>query len=140
MSSNRRAQRVGDEMRRLLADLISRELKDPRIPMMTSVTSVELSNDLSVATCWVSVLGEDVDADEVHAALEGAAGFLRRELGKRMRLRVSPELRFRIDRSIEHGFELSRMIDEAVGRRSPSTADTNLDEAPEASDEDTGGA
>ncbi len=124
MSRRTRSLRVGDEMRRQLSDLISRELKDPRIPMLTTVTQIEVSGDLGVATCYISVLGSAEEAEEALAALENASGFLRRELGMRMRLRVSPELRFRPDHSIEHGFEVMRRIDEAMGRSTAAGDDT----------------
>ena len=119
--SRHRSQRVGDELRRLLADLIGREMKDPRIPAMTSVTAVDLSNDLSVAECWISVLGSEGQQEEAIKALSSAAGFLRSELARRISLRQAPELRFRLDRSIERGMELTRKIDEAMGRHPKPT-------------------
>ncbi|MDI9469932.1 MAG: 30S ribosome-binding factor RbfA [Bacillota bacterium] len=122
MSRRNRPLRVGDEMRRQLSELISRELKDPRIPMMTTVTQIDVSGDLGVATCYISVLGSEEEAREALVALENASGFLRRELGARMRLRTSPELRFRHDHSIEHGFEVMRRIDEAMGRSAAGPA------------------
>ncbi len=115
MSKNRPA-RVADEVRRLLADLIRNEVKDPRVPLMTSVTEVEMSGDLSHAVVYVSVMGTQ---DEQKACIEGlskASGFMRRELGRRMHIRTSPELHFRLDNSITQGLEMDRLIDEVLGK------------------------
>ena len=135
MSKNRPV-RVGDEMRRLLADLIRNEVKDPRIPMMTSVTDVEMSGDLSQAVVFVSVMGNEDEQKACLTALKGAAGFLRREIGRKMRIRVSPELHFRLDTSITQGIKMSRLIDEALGRT--VAAETQSDENEiESEDDDT---
>lgn len=103
-------------MRRLLADLIRTEVKDPRIPMMTSVTDVEVSGDLSQAVVFVSVMGTEEEQKACISALAGAAGFLRREIGRKMRIRVTPELKFRLDTSITQGIRMSNLIDQAMGR------------------------
>ncbi len=111
-----RQAKVGDEMRRILAGLISNEMKDPRIPLMTSVTEVQVSGDLSFAKCYISVMGSPEEQKACLSALKKAQGFLRTELGKRMRLRVLPELQFILDDSIERGDKLDKLIDQAMGR------------------------
>ncbi len=127
MSKNRPV-RVGDEMRRLLADLIRNEVKDPRIPMLTSVTDVEMTGDLSQATVYVSVMGTEEEQEACLQALKGASGFLRREVGQKMRIRVSPELHFKLDKSITDGIKMSRLIDEAMGRTPKAETDADSSE------------
>lgn len=111
-----RQARLGDEMRRILADLIRLEVKDPRIPMMTSLTEVKVSGDMAHAKCYVSVMGSAEERAEALKALRKAQGFLRTELAKRMRLRICPELSFLPDDSIEQGLRMDELIDKAMGR------------------------
>lgn len=127
MSKNRPV-RVGDEMRRLLADLIRNEVKDPRIPLLTSVTDVEVTGDLSHATVFVSVMGTDKEQSDSLAALKGASGFFRSEIARRMRIRVTPELSFKLDSSIQQGIKMSRLIDEAMGRGRSNNTENDADE------------
>ena len=75
-----------------------------------------MSNDLSVATCYVSVLGSDRQQQECIAALQKAAGFLKRQIMDQIRLRIAPELRFTLDSSVEDGMRMDRLIDEVMGR------------------------
>ena len=109
--ARQRALRVGDEIKRVLSQVILRDMKDPRIPPFTAVTEVEMSNDLSVATCYVSVLGSDRQQQECIAALQKAAGFLKRQIMDQIRLRIAPELRFTLDSSVEDGMRMDRLID-----------------------------
>lgn len=114
-----RPRRVGEQMQRELAALIQREVKDPRIGMVT-VNAVEVSRDLANAKVYVTSIGQD-DASVVVAILQRAAGFLRRELARRMRLRSVPELRFIYDVSLQRGNRLSALIEEAASsERKPS--------------------
>lgn len=111
-----RTRRVGEQMQRELAELIRRELKDPRVGMIT-ITGVDVSRDLSHAKVFVTVLGGDHSVEQTLDTLNHAAGFLRHELGRRMTLRITPELHFFFDASVERGAELSALIDKAVGKR-----------------------
>jgi ribosome-binding factor A len=111
--TNPRAQRVADQIQRELMDLLRYEIKDPRIGMVT-ITSVEVSTDLSHATVLFTQLGGGASADETLAGLTRAAGHLRSELSHRLRLYSVPQLHFRYDDSIETGMRLSSLIDEAV--------------------------
>ncbi|MDA0226287.1 MAG: 30S ribosome-binding factor RbfA [Proteobacteria bacterium] len=109
-----RPQRVADQIQRELADLIRREVRDPRVGMVT-LTAVEVSSDCAYATVLFSCL----DPAQVPAAqigLDHSAGFLRSQLARRITLYAAPELRFAYDESIERGARLSRLIDEANGR------------------------
>jgi len=108
MASNRII-RINEEVKRELAGVI-RELKDPRIPIMTSVVAVNVTNDLRYAKVYVSVLGDETVKKEALKGLKAAAGFARREVSRRVNLRVSPELIFELDSSIEHGAHINEII------------------------------
>lgn len=102
--------RMASDIRRELADLI-RGLKDPRISKLLSVVKVDVSGDLSYATVYVSAVeGFDATVESVKG-LKSASGFLRRELGMRLKARKTPELRFIADDSIEKSAQISRIID-----------------------------
>jgi ribosome-binding factor A len=100
-------------MQRELAELVQRELKDPRLGMVT-ISAVEVSRDLSTAKVYVSVLGSSQSREESLAGLSSASGFLRRELGRRIKIRHIPELRFFYDSSIEKGAEMDALIHQAL--------------------------
>ncbi|NIR28653.1 MAG: 30S ribosome-binding factor RbfA [Gammaproteobacteria bacterium] len=108
-----RTRRVAEQLQRELAELISKEIGDPHIGMVT-LAGVEVSRDLRHARVYVTVLGEPGDVEATLGALNKAAGYLRRRLGQRLRLRTVPELRFLFDASVEEGFRLDTLIDEAV--------------------------
>lgn len=107
-----RVDRVNEQIRRELAELLHTEIKDPRVGMV-SVTEVEISADYAHAKIYFSTLATDDRLPEVMHGLKQASGFLRRELGRRIRIHTTPELHFFHDRSLEHGASLSRLIDEA---------------------------
>lgn len=111
-----RTQRVADFIKQELASLIQRELRDPRIGGMVSVTAVQVSRDMSHATVYATVLGKDSDAEaaESIAALNHAAGFLRTQIAKINNARTTPKLRFVFDSSIGRGARISKLIDDAV--------------------------
>ena len=108
-----RTRRVGEQLRRELAELIRDELRDPRLALI-SMTSVQVSRDLAYARIYVTLMGDVAERSERVADLNRAAPLLRRELGRRMRLRVIPKLEFRYDEVVEHGARLSALIDAAV--------------------------
>jgi ribosome-binding factor A len=108
-----RSRRVGEQIQRELAELVQRELKDPRLGMVT-ISGVEVSRDLTVAKVFFTVLNPAQDIASTGKGLNSAVGFLRRELARRMKLRVVPELRFQYDSSVEQGAHLSALIDRAV--------------------------
>lgn len=110
-----RLDRVADQLQRELALLIQREVKDPRLGMVT-INSIDVSKDLSVADVYVTVMGKD-SAEEVKPSVEvlnHAAGFLRNQVARVMTLRITPKLRFHYDTSVVQGHYLSRLIDKAV--------------------------
>lgn len=102
--------RVADRIRSELSELFLRDAKDPRLALIT-ITDVTIDRDLSYADVYVNALGEDERRDEVIAALEHARGYLRSEIGRRIRLRRTPELRFHWDPSLERGERISDLLD-----------------------------
>src|SRR5579862_5946119 len=108
-----RAHRVGDQIQRELADLLRLHVKDPRIGMVT-VTSVEVSPDLSHAKIFFTHLAGAAQAPDAVKALQHTAGFLRTELSHRLKLYSVPQLHFVYDDSIESGLRMSKLIDDAV--------------------------
>ena len=110
---SQRAQRVGEQIQRELAELLRDHVKDPRVGRVT-VTAVEVSPDLSHAKVFVTHLAGAEHADEAVTALQRTAGFLRTELAHRMQLYSVPQLHFVYDDSIESGMRMSQLIDDAV--------------------------
>ncbi|WP_274651502.1 30S ribosome-binding factor RbfA [Paenibacillus humicola] len=106
-----RVGRVGEQLKKELSHIIQTELKDPRIGFIT-VTGVEVTSDLSQARVYLSVLGSDDQKEETLKALARGTGFIRTELGKRMRLRHTPELLFKFDSSIEYGSRIESLLGE----------------------------
>ena len=109
-----RTLRIAEQIQRELADLIRLEVKDPRVGMVT-LTDVEVSPDYSHAKVFFTTLAPLEQVAETTAGLKRAAGFLRRELSRRIKLRSVPELHFVYDESVERGIRLSQLIDRAVG-------------------------
>lgn len=109
--NKKRLNRISEEVKRVVSDLIQREIKDPRINPFTSVTRVEVTNDLSYANIYISVMGNDEDKENTLVGLKSAKGFIRREIGNRIDLRHAPEPVFHIDESIEHSLYISKLID-----------------------------
>ena len=107
--ANSRINKINEEVRRELASVI-RELKDSRIPMMTSVVAVHVTNDLSYAKCYISVMDDEEVQKNALLGLKSAAGFIRREVGRRINLRHTPQFIFEIDHSIEHGAYINQML------------------------------
>lgn len=113
MKPSSRTRRVGEQIRRELADVIRAELRDPRLTLV-SMTSVEVSRDLAYARIYVTSMGEPAERAEQVAELNRAAPLLRRELGRRMHIRIVPKLEFRYDEVVERAARLSALIDAAV--------------------------
>jgi ribosome-binding factor A len=107
--STGRAQKLGDLIQRELSELVQRELRDPRVGMIT-ITSVDVSPDFSHAKVFFTTLTQE-NIEPAKEGLRRAAGFLRSQLAKRIKLYTTPELRFEYDESVERGDRLSRLID-----------------------------
>ena len=109
----KRSQRVTEQIRRELAELLRLEVKDPRIGLIT-LTDVEISPDYAHAKVFFTSMQGEEGLDEILHGLRRASGFLRRELGRRVRIHTTPELHFHYDASVAEGSRLSQLIDEVV--------------------------
>ncbi|HAB00996.1 MAG TPA: 30S ribosome-binding factor RbfA [Ruminococcaceae bacterium] len=109
---NFKSMRTAEDIRRELTDIF-RSLKDPRISGFLTIVKVDVSADLSYAKVYVSAMEGIEKAKESVVGLKSAAGFIRRELGLRLQMRKSPELKFIADDSIEHSAELLKLIEKA---------------------------
>lgn len=108
--SQLRANRVAEEIKKIIGEIISQKLKDPRVGFVT-ITDVEVTGDLQQAKIFLTVLGDNkAEEEETLAGLEKAKGFIRSEIGKHIRLRKTPEIIFEIDRAIETGNRIERLI------------------------------
>ena len=105
-----RPERVGQLMRREIAEILEHRLRDPRLASMVSITDVEVSHDLSFARVFVSTLHSGPERERVLATLQAAAGFVRHELRPRLGLREVPEVRFVFDDSIERGARVDEIL------------------------------
>jgi ribosome-binding factor A len=107
-----RIERVNTLIRREISELIQHHLRDPRLAEFVTVTAVETTADLKYAKVFVSSIGGQQEEAKVLKVLNAAAGFLRSELAKKVRLRHTPELSFHWDSSIEHGDRILRLLDQ----------------------------
>ena len=106
----KRLYRLQAEIQRIVSELLIEGLKDPRIDPMTSVSKVELSNDTSVATIYFSIYGSQKTKEDTLDALENAKGYIRSRLAKVLEIRQVPELRFKIDESVEYSIEIQKIL------------------------------
>ena len=111
MSDPKRVERVRSELSAVLAEILLRGVKDPRVGNV-SITDLQVSPSLDSARVRFLSLGGQKDVREVQAGLQAASGWLRREIGKRMRLRIVPELIFEYDAQFERAVEVTRIIEE----------------------------
>ena len=118
MGKGYRSGRLGEEIRRIISDLLLREIKDPRLSGIVSISAVNVTEDGSFATVYVTKLGskasEETSEDEkneVLAAFKSAKGLIRREIGRQIKMRHVPDLVFKMDTSLEYGRHISKLID-----------------------------
>ena len=114
-----RPEKVAHLMRREIAEILQERLRDPRVSAMVSVTDVEVTNDLSFAKVFVSVMGEPAERASTLEALAHAAGFVRHELGPRLGLREVPEIRFVHDESLDRGARVEELLKRIHDGRPP---------------------
>jgi ribosome-binding factor A len=110
-SSRRRPEQVAETLRQVVADAMTRELRDPRIGFVT-LTGVLVSPDLSHARIMVSVAGDQAEKDRALEGLQSAAGFLRSRAARALTTRIVPELHFELDRGLEHAARINELLDE----------------------------
>ncbi|WGX76976.1 30S ribosome-binding factor RbfA [Paraclostridium bifermentans] len=108
MASYSRTQRIGEEIRKVVSTMLISGIKDYRINSLISVTDVEVTSDLSYAYVYVSILGGNKESSM--AGLKSACGYIRKEVGKNVKLRHTPEIIFKIDDSIEKGMYMESLI------------------------------
>lgn len=113
-----RTERIGAEIQKELSKIIRDDLNDPRLSdtATVSVIEVKVTNDLSFADCYISVLGDNEKKDDVLDALNQAKGYIKMLIGDRMRLRSMPEFRFKLDESIEYGAYMEKLIKETIAK------------------------
>lgn len=104
-----RANRVAEQMKKELGEIISQKVKDPRIGFVT-VTDVEVTGDLQQATIFISVLGNELERENTLKGLSKAKGFIRTEIGQRIRLRKTPEIEFEFDDSVAYGNRIDALL------------------------------
>lgn len=135
MGKGYRPGRLGEEIRRIVSDLLLREIKDPRLSGIVSITAVEVTEDGSYATVYVSKLAgkasDEISAeekDDVLAALRSAKGLIRHEIGRQIKLRHVPDLLFKMDTSLEYGRHISKLIHELGIDKTKDKADAEDEE------------
>ncbi|TCM71015.1 ribosome-binding factor A [Acinetobacter calcoaceticus] len=121
MAGSQRLKRMGDSVQRELSELIRQELKDPRLGGLVTISAVKVSPDLGYADIYVTVMGRELENDQNEQAhqetltvLNNASGFLRQELSRRIKTRVTPRLRFHYDKTNAYGNYMFGLIAEAV--------------------------
>lgn len=118
---SQRASRVGEQIHKEISALLVRGLKDPRIGFVT-ITAVDVTSDLHLARIYFTVMGDEGVRRETEKGLHSSVPFLRRELGRRLRMRYSPDLVFQYDTSLEYGNRIEALIKEI--HESPDSADS----------------
>lgn len=119
----RRTERLNHLIQIELSDLLRKHINDPRLNGLISITGVSISNDLKNATIMISALGDNHDRVEILNGFHSASGFLRRELAHRLDIRVTPELKFEFDDSIEKGVSLVSLIDKVIAEDRQAATD-----------------
>lgn len=109
--ANYRAGRINEELKKEISNIIRNDIKDPRVSAMVSVTNVTATKDLRYAKVLLSIFGSDSQKEETLEALKSSSGFIRKELGHRVKLRFTPELIIELDNSIEQGMHINSIIE-----------------------------
>ncbi len=130
--------RINEAVRQELSMLISREVKDPRVDMMATVTRAIVATDLKTCKVYISVYGDEQKKEETMAGLKSSEGFLRRMLARNLNLRNTPELFFILDESLDYAMYMSGRIDELSREENAHSAGDEGPEAPEDREEETG--
>lgn len=121
MASYNRTKRIAEEIKKVISSMLISGIKDPRITSMVSVTDVEVTNDLSYAYVYVSILGGDEES--TLKGLKSACGYIRKEVSRNVKLRHTPEIIFKVDESIKNGMYMSNLIKKVNEGMTPSELD-----------------
>ncbi len=132
--NNSRGGRVNSDVQRVISHVIEFEIKDPRVSSLVSVTRCDVTNDLKECKAYISVLGSDEDAENTMEGLRRASGFIRKRLAESLNLRYTPQIEFKLDKSIEYGVMMSKKIDDVLGANK-STEDTASEDAASEADD-----
>lgn len=108
--SKQRTKRISEEIKKIVSHLIMVNMKDPRVSKMTSVVHVDTTNDLSYTNIYISVYDPKADPQKTLEGLNSAKGFIRKEIGRELKLRITPEPVFVLDRSIENGMYINQLL------------------------------
>ena len=109
-----RTERVAEEIKKIVSDILRNDIRDPRLPAIVSVTHVKVTRDFSHANIYYSVYGTDKEVSDCAQVLKSASSFIRREIAGRIKLRIVPELHFLADDSIERAVRITKLIDETI--------------------------
>jgi ribosome-binding factor A len=120
--ANHRVERLAGELKKELSNILNKDIKDPRLGMV-SIVSIDIAPDGCSARIYISPLLNDAKHQDVAAALESAKGYIKRELGKRLKTRMIPELYFHVDQSIAYGVEMIQKVDRQIERDQKAAAD-----------------
>ena len=123
-----------ETIRRVLAESLNREVRDPRIGFAT-ISEVRLNRDNTVAQVYFTVMGDEIDRKKTLAGLRSCQGFLRQRIGDQLRLRSLPELRFRYDDSLDRSFQVERILGDLEESPSPGAEDAAIDDSDEGAPE-----
>lgn len=105
-----RQDKINEEVKKQLSNIIRNEVKDIRLSPLTTITDVEVTKDLSYAKAFVSVFGSNKDREKTLEALKSSSGFIRRELGKKVKLRITPKLIFELDTSVDRAMHIEELL------------------------------
>ena len=132
MRRDYRQGRLGEEIRKITSELLLREMKDPRLSGMVSISSVEVTADGSYATVYVSIFGDDAknaeQQENVLAALKSAKGLIKKEIGRQVKLRHIPELIFKPDNSLEYGRHITSILNKLDIKHDEAEEDSHEEE------------
>ena len=120
---HQRIDRISEEVKKEVSRIIREEVKDPRIGQLASILRADVSGDLRLAKIYVSVLGDDNERASTMAGLTRAAGFIRKELGRALKIRYVPELSFILDTSSEYSVDISKKIREVTSQQEKANED-----------------
>ena len=130
-----RQAKVGEMIKRELAEILQREMRDPRLALV-SVTDVDVARDFTVAKVYVSIIGDPEEKTEGLKALQGASGFLRGQLGHRIELRAVPQLMFRYDTGVERGARMFELLRQHAPAADGAEDKAGVEDAIELTEED----
>lgn len=111
-----RNERIAEEIKKVVSQIINNDLKDPRIEGLISVTKVEVTKDIRHATIFISFYGDKTKRDTTFEVIKNAKGYIRRELAGSIRVRYIPDISFKLDESIEYGIHINKLLEEVKNR------------------------